>query len=324
MIDGAMSDVSDRDALNLVFAVTRAVTTATHTSAALNDCLREICIHTRWRLGEVWIPRAEDGHLVAAHIRSGGDVDPELSAFIHESEKLDFAVGVGLPGRVFLGRQREWIPDVERQRRDQYLRADEARRAGLHAALGVPVIAGDEVLAALVFYMDRVASEDPRRVELVTAAAAQIGFLLRQQYADRMIAKLENLALAVPVIDIWEDIALAPIVGTLDERRSRRLLDGTLEFLEHHRSRVLLLDLTGLAEIDSAVVKTLVDLSRGAEMLGTSAIFTGVSPQTARALIHLGIPLGDIRSASTLADGLRDAMALARRPIGERARVQAR
>lgn len=300
-------DVGDRQALDLVLAVVRAASQQTHVSAALNASIREICAHTGWALGEVWVPRDERGeHLVVSHIRSGPELaNPALRAFMSASENISIPKGHGLPGRVFVSRQREWLPDIAALPPSQYLRAELAREADLHAALGVPVLAGDEVLAVLAFYLNRPRAEDPRRVELVTAVAAQLGLLLRQQQADAAIARLEEEVMSTPVLQIWEGIALAPVVGSLDLRRMNVLQQTTLAFLEQKRAKVLLLDVTGLAEMDTNVAKALLDLARGARVLGTRAIFTGVRPAMARTLVHLGVPFAEITTAATLADGLR-------------------
>lgn len=313
-------EVSDHEALQLILRVTRTVSEQAELDGALSESLREICAYTGWRVGETWMPNADRSALVLTNIRTapgvGGD---EIRAFIDESEKLKLAVGVGLPGRVFETKRREWIPDVEALPRSKYLRVDAARAAGLHAALGVPVVSNDEVLAVLVFYLDRPRAEDPKRVEIVTTIAGQIGLLIRQQYAKRTIARLEVEALSTPVLQIWESVALAPLVGALDARRVHHLLESTLRFLERNHAKALLVDVTGIPDIDSSVVKALLDLARSARLLGTRAIFTGVSPAMARALVQLEVTFTDIATEANLADGLRLAIDYVERPVTERA-----
>lgn len=307
-------EIADRDALQLIFAITRALGHSRSTEEALNACLSELCIYTKSRLGEVWIPRA-DGKLTAEHIRAApGVTDDTLRAFIAESQRLTFAPGTGLVGRVFLSREREWIEDVEQVAPQRYLRHHAACSAGLHAALGVPVVAGNEVLAVLVFYLDRARDEDRRRVELVTATAAQIGFLLRQRDADARIAELEEVALAVPVIAIWEGVALVPLVGALDHRRAQLMIETALDYLQVNHARVLIVDLTGLSDVDTAVVKALMDLAGAAQLLGAQTIFSGMAATTARSLVQLGVSLAKVVSSSSLADALRTGIELAQRP----------
>ncbi len=313
-------ELDDHEALQLVLRLTRTVAEQTDLDGAMSEALREICAYTRWRIGETWMPTADRSALVLTNIRTGpGVVGDAIRAFIEESEKLQLGFGVGLPGRVFETKRREWIPDVETLPRAKYLRVDAARAAGLHAALGVPVISDNEVLAVLVFYLDRPRAEDPKRVELVSTIAGQIGLLIRQQYAKRTIARLEVEAYSTPVLQIWKDVALAPLVGALDARRVHHLLDSTLRHLERHRAKALLVDVTGIPDIDGSVVKALLDLARSARLLGTRAIFTGVSPAMARALVHLDVAFNDIATEANLADGLRLAIDYVGRPVTERA-----
>jgi len=316
----SLDDVSDRDALNLILAVSTALQTTVGTP--LNACLREICTHTGWVLGEAWMMDRNSGRLVAAHLRAGTMSD-NIRAFINSSRDVSFAIGEGLPGRVFASRQREWIPDVATAPIEQYLRLHEARSAGIHAALAVPVLAGDESLGVLVFYLDRSQPEDLRRVELVTAVAAQLGLILKQREADARIEKLESktVELSTPVIEVWPKVALAPVIGELDRRRVEHLRDRVLAFVGEHHARAVLLDVTGAGEIDDAIAHDLIEIARATRMLGAVVVLTGMRPGLARALVHYGVSMSEVTSEATLAAGLRDAMEHVTLPVHQRVGV---
>jgi len=311
-------EVSDREAVQLVLAVSNALQSTVDTP--LNACLREICAHTGWVLGEAWTCDRKTGRLVAAHLRASND---RLRAFIGASEEVSFAPGEGLPGRVFSTRKREWIPDVAAVPAERYLRLSHARAAGIHAALGVPLLAGDEAVGVLVFYMDHAHPEDPRRVELVTAVAAQLGLVIRQREVDARVEELETetVELSTPVIDIWPGVALAPVIGELDARRIGHLRDRVLSFVGQNRAKVVLLDVTGAGEIDDQVAQDLVNLARSTRMLGAAVMLTGMRPGLARSLVRFGVSLDELGSEATLAAGLRAAMDYVNLPIQERAKV---
>jgi anti-anti-sigma regulatory factor len=305
-------EVSDHDAVELLVSVIGAVSAQREFGGALGAAIREICARTGWTLGEAWVPQA-DGTLAIAQLRSTASADhARLRSFVEQSERLTLAVGEGLVGRVFATRAVEWVQDVVDLPTERYRRLEHARSAGLHAAVGVPVLAGDSPIAVLAFYMDAPRPTDPRRIELIAAVAAQLGLALQKKRAEERVERLETEVLerSTPVLEIWEGVGLAPVVGDLDARRVAHLQNRVLAFLEQRRVRSVLVDLTAVPEIDSYVAKELIALSKGVRMLGARATFTGLRPALARALVHLGVSFEDVRSASTLAAGLRSAVEL--------------
>jgi len=288
-------------------------------ASALDACILTICAHTGWVLGEVWIPSDDKLSLQRVHISPRADAE-RLAPFIELSKRTALAPGVGLPGLAFERHDRVWLRDIEGLPIGKYPRVDEARKAGLHAALGIPVVAEGEVLAVLAFYADAVHNEDRARVDLVTSLAQQLGLVLRHERARQRIAKLESAAAewSTPVLQVWEGVAIAPVVGDLDASRMAHLQERVLSFLERHRAKVVLVDVTGVPEMETWVAQELLSLARGARMLGAQAILTGIRPPLARTLVHLGVSFDEITSESTLAAGLRAAIALLAQPIAER------
>lgn len=311
--EARVGQADDRASLDLILAVLAAVQEQRHREGALNAILREVGRRMGWVLGEAWVPN-ERGALIAAQVRCMRDEDrARLARFAEASEHVEFAPGDGLPGRVWSSGRHEWIRDLDELDPSRYRRIELAREAGLHAALAVPVSANDERMAVLVFYMDEPRSEERRRVELVAAAAGQLGLVLRQKQAHATIARLgdELVERTTPVLEIWSGIALAPVIGELDPHRVDHLIERVLTFLERRRSKVVLVDVTAVPEIETIVASKLVDLSRATKMLGARMVLTGVRPALARALVHLGVSFGDLRTEGNLADGLGAAMELA-------------
>ncbi len=108
-----------------------------------------------------------------------------------------------------------------------------------------------------------------------------------------------------PVIPVMEGITVTPIVGTLDSERAQRMMDDILAGIERAGTRVMILDITGLAVVDTSVANSLVKTAQAAQLLGAQTILVGISPAVAETLVNLGVDLRTLRAAATLQEGLR-------------------
>ncbi len=118
-----------------------------------------------------------------------------------------------------------------------------------------------------------------------------------------------------PVIPVLEGVIVMPIVGTLDSERARRVMDDLLAGIERERARVAILDITGLAVVDTAVANALLQAARAARLLGAEPILVGISPEVAETVVHLGVEMRDLRTAATLEEGLLAGLRLLRRKV---------
>lgn len=307
--------------LNTLEAVFRAVHQG-DLASALIACIQTVCAHTGWVLGEAWTPNGRTLVLDQVHVAPHADA-ARLQPFIELSRKTALGPGMGLPGLVFERHARVWLQDIQGLELSRYPRVEQARKAGLHAALGIPVLADDELFAVLAFYADAPHPEDLARVDLISSIAQQLGLVVRHERARQRIAKLETAAAewSTPVLQVWEGVAIAPIIGELDAKRMGHLQERVLSFLEKHRAKVVLVDVTGVPEMETWVAQELLSLARGARMLGAQAILTGIRPPLARTLVHLGVSFDELHSESTLAAGLREAIHLLSLPIAQRAKL---
>jgi len=185
-------DVSERarirQELDLLETVTIAVTTAPSFESALATALRLICETTRWDYGEAWIPSTELTVLTCSPI--GYTADPHLESFRAASEGMSFMFGRGMPGRIWNTCSPEWHADVSSLPPDRFHRAVQATAAGLKAGFGVPILAGDDVVAVLIFLSTEFREEDPQLLEVVSAVARQLGSLVMQKRAQDEVARL--------------------------------------------------------------------------------------------------------------------------------------
>jgi anti-anti-sigma regulatory factor len=117
--------------------------------------------------------------------------------------------------------------------------------------------------------------------------------------------------LSTPVITIWEGILLAPIIGSLTSERAEQMTDAILHATVERKAQVVILDITGVRTIDTAVVQRLIQSVAAIVLVGAECVLTGVSGAVAQTLVHLGLDLSEVRTRRRLADGLQHALQLA-------------
>lgn len=120
----------------------------------------------------------------------------------------------------------------------------------------------------------------------------------------------EILELSTPVIQVWDKVLVLPIIGTLDSLRASRLTESLLERISTEQAEVVILDVSGVPAIDTDVAQHLLKTVEAARLMGTVSVLCGVRPETAQAMVHLGIDLGNLRSRTTLKEALQLALQL--------------
>jgi len=169
----------------LLLRATQAISKSENFESAIDLILRLICETIEWNLGEAWIP-SSDGQFLKCALGSYAS-DLSFSEFRQTSCQLSFAPGVGMPGRIWLSQQSEWIDDVSTAPEQVFLRSQIAANVGLKAAFGVPILADNQVLAVLIFYRDKNLECQPRLLELVSAVATQLGALIQRKQAEESL-----------------------------------------------------------------------------------------------------------------------------------------
>lgn len=123
--------------------------------------------------------------------------------------------------------------------------------------------------------------------------------LTAQQELNRVIAEL-----AVPILPISTGSLVVPLIGSIDSTRASQLLTTILERVEASGARTLLLDVTGVAIIDTQVAAVLLHIADAARLMGAETMLVGIRPEVAQTLVQLGVDLRGLHTAATLQDGV--------------------
>jgi rsbT co-antagonist protein RsbR len=119
----------------------------------------------------------------------------------------------------------------------------------------------------------------------------------------------EMLELSTPVIQIWDGILALPLIGTLDSARTQVVMESLLQQIVQTGSTIAIIDITGVPTVDTLVAQYLMKTIAAARLMGADCIVSGVRPQIAQTIVHLGVELGDVSTRATLADAFRIALA---------------
>jgi rsbT co-antagonist protein RsbR len=129
------------------------------------------------------------------------------------------------------------------------------------------------------------------------------------QSKEKRIAQQQQAIqeLSTPVLQVRERLLLLPIIGVLDTHRARLLTEQLLQAIRGHRARVVVIDITGVAAVDSKVANHLLQTVEAARLMGARVVVTGLSPEVATTLVTLGVDLSRLDTVSDLQGGLEDA-----------------
>jgi rsbT co-antagonist protein RsbR len=118
----------------------------------------------------------------------------------------------------------------------------------------------------------------------------------------------ELLELSTPVVKLWDGIVALPLIGTLDSARTQVVMESLLQAIVQTNSRVAIIDITGVPTVDTVVAQHLLKTVTAARLMGADCIISGVRPQIAQTIVHLGINLLEVATKATLAAAFSTAM----------------
>jgi rsbT co-antagonist protein RsbR len=215
---------------------------------------------------------------------------------------------------------------------------DDIREQGSHyARMGLPfqswftiVTAAQKVILEKLF---EAYGKDPARLQVILLALNKWFFditlaRIGETYLDTRehVIKQQQEAikeLSTPVLPLRSGLLLLPVIGVIDSARARQLTEQLLDGIRAHRAKAVVIDLTGVPAVDSAVANHLLQTVRAAKLLGANAVVTGISTENAQTLTRIGVDLTGLITTSDLQSGIDEAEWILQVARGQRETVKA-
>jgi len=137
----------------------------------------------------------------------------------------------------------------------------------------------------------------------------KLGLLTTEDYQrsrEEIIQRQERelVELSTPVVQLWKSVLAVPLIGTLDSQRTQVVMESLLEQIVKTESAIAIIDITGVPVVDTLVAQHLLKTVAAARLMGADCIISGIRPQIAQTIVHLGVELGDVTTKASLADAL--------------------
>ena len=196
---------------------------------------------------------------------------------------------------------RTFLEDISRSRVQQGFSSDQTARfifsfkkplfARLRSELGDDVKALGEETWAATELLDRLGMHTVKAFQ-----KTREDVIIRQQE--------ELLELSTPVVKLWEGVLALPMIGTLDSARTQVVMESLLQRIVETGSEIAIIDITGVPTVDTLVAQHLLKTVTAIRLMGADCIISGVRPQIAQTIVHLGVDLQGVTTKATLADAL--------------------
>lgn len=169
----------------------------------------------------------------------------------------------------------------------------------------------------LTIYLQAKLVTDPSALILeITATNAlfdKLGLFTVEAYQktrEQIILRQERelLELSTPVVQLWTDVLALPLVGTLDSARTQMVMESLLQKLVDTGAAIAIIDITGVPTVDTLVAQHLLKTIAAARLMGADCIISGIRPQIAQTIVHLGVDLKDVITKASLADAFQVAL----------------
>ncbi|MBV8517393.1 MAG: STAS domain-containing protein [Acidobacteria bacterium] len=140
-----------------------------------------------------------------------------------------------------------------------------------------------------------------------------LGLLVTETYQkgrEEVIARQQQelLELSTPVVQLWAGVLALPLIGTLDSARTQVVMESLLQAIVDTGSAIAIIDITGVPVVDTLVAQHLLKTVAAARLMGADCIISGIRPQIAQTIVHLGVEINDVITKATLADAFSIAL----------------
>lgn len=145
-----------------------------------------------------------------------------------------------------------------------------------------------------------------------------------QRTRDEIITRQqeEMLELSTPVVQLWDGILALPLIGTLDSARTQVVMENLLQRIVESGAEIAIIDITGVPTVDTLVAQHLIKTISAARLMGADCVISGIRPQIAQTIVHLGVEL-DVVSKATMADAFALALRRSGKTVVDRGRREA-
>jgi len=158
---------------------------------------------------------------------------------------------------------------------------------------------------------------DPRKLAdemwVATTLLDKLGLFTTEEYQkgrEEVIRRQQQelLELSTPVVVLWEGVLALPLIGTLDSARTQVVMESLLQKIVETGAGIAIIDITGVPTVDTLVAQHLLKTVSAARLMGADCIISGIRPQIAQTIVHLGVNLTDVITKSSLADAFAVAL----------------
>ncbi len=306
---------SEARRLSMINEITRTITSTLSVTQILQGIVKEIGKVVEFDRG--YIALTEEGKIPEVYILSG---DGTITSGEGEEWRAISPDGWEKGPQVF--------PSLEEGGSETRLSVAQ----GMKSSIWLPLVFKDRPVGVFQLYsrqpdryteddvtiLEQVASqmaitiENARLFDQTSQALADLQAMseLRVDLQDELIAAQEEviLSLAIPIVPVLEDIIVMPLVGRIDSQRARQIVDSLLKAIESQEPRVVIIDITGVPEVNTEVANHLLQAVQAVRLLGAQCILVGIGPEVAQTIVELGVDLSGVITHSDLQGGIEYAL----------------
>lgn len=181
-----------------------------------------------------------------------------------------------------------------------------------HEVVGMVLLLRDVLARSLLIAYQNDPAKLNRMLDAYEPAANSIASTVAVGYVkerERVIRQQQEAIreLSTPVLQVRERLLILPIIGVIDRQRARQLTEQLLRAIRANRAKVVVIDVTGVAVMDSNVANHLVQTVEASRLLGATVIVTGLSPEIASTLVTIGVDLSELSTVGDLQGGIEEA-----------------
>ncbi|MEK9824113.1 MAG: protoglobin domain-containing protein [Gammaproteobacteria bacterium] len=253
-----------------------------------------------------------------AQARIGQWRDQWYSWLSTEPEFVEFFPGGDLLAQVQKLSAEYWLEFFAAEVDEHYLQSRELI-GEVHARIGLPLpiyLAGMSRSLTVFLGLFKPDLSEEKMVQVTMSAMKLLHLdteIVVQTYTERsnraLEAQTQLLAeMSTPVTQIWDGVLFLPVVGIIDSRRARDIMTNSLEEISSTRATQFIMDISGVAVVDTAVANYLIRITRATRLMGCSTTISGVSPAIAQTIVELGIDVDGVDTTATMQDALAGAV----------------